>query len=130
MLQWVAVYDGNDTLPQYNEDGTENKYSDIDRDRLERFVLVDNSNDQVKFVLNMGAGKKLIYRRRTAISLKSKITEVAYIIGYQETLDGGASSIQSICFIFESTGHIEMTDGFREGHRWFYPVVFLPEEEL
>ena len=119
MLNWVAVYDG-DTLPQYNADGTENKYVDIDRDRLTKFVLIDN--DRVRFVLNIGVGKKLIYRRRTAISVQSKVKEVVHIVGYQE------SGHQSICFLFESSGHIEMTDGFKEDHRWFYPVSFLPEE--
>lgn len=120
MLNWVAVYDGKDTLPQYNADGTENKYVDIDRDRLTKFVLIDN--EKVRFVLNMGVGKKLIYRRRTAISMQSKLKEIVHIVGYQE------AGHQSICFLFESSGHIEMTDGFKEDHRWFYPVSFLPEE--
>lgn len=128
MLQWMAVYDGNETLSQYNEDGTENKYGDIDRERLERFLLMDGECPII--VLNMDQNKKLIYRRRTAMDMLGTHKEVVYIIGWQETLDGGASSIQSILFYFASTGHTEVTDGFREDHEWFYPVIFLPEERL
>lgn len=128
MLQWIAVYNGGETLSQYNEDGTENKYGNIDRARLERFLLMDGDDPIV--VLNMDQNKKLIYRRRTAMDMFRVHKEVVYIVGWQETLDGGASSTQNIVFYFASTGHIEVTDGFREDHEWFYPVIFLPEEEL
>jgi len=123
MLTWVAVYDGNDTLSQYNEDGSENKYGDIDRERLDRFILLEE-NGEVRIVLNLDASKKLIFRRRTAINLKNERHEVVFIAGFQS--DKG----QTILFYFESTGHIELTDGFKEGHQWFYPVNFLPEEEI
>lgn len=128
MLTWVAVYNGNNTLPQYNEDGIESKYTDIDRDKLERFVLIDSETEQVKLVLNLDSSKKLIYRRRTAIDMHSEKKEVVHIVGYQERI--GRVTRQGIDFIFESTGHIEVTDGFKEDHRWFYPVRFLPEEEI
>lgn len=126
MLTWVAVYNGDDILPQYNEDGIENKYGDIDRDRLERFILIDSETKGVKLVLNLDPSKMLIYRRRTAIDIQSKKKEVVYIVGYQERI--GDIARQCINFIFESTGHIEVTDGFKENHSWFYPVIFLPYE--
>ena len=104
MLQWVAVYDGNETLPQYNEDGTENSYSDIDRERLERFVLTEGA--KVKLVLNVDPSKKLIYRRRVAKNVMSNsVREIVHIVGYQENIEG--VSRQNVSFIFESTGHIE-----------------------
>lgn len=128
MLIWTAVYKDGTYLPQYNEDDSENKYGNINRDILERFILVDRETDKVKFALNLDPSKKLIFRRRTAISMQSKVTEIAYIIGWQESVRGKA--VQNINFYFESTGHIEMIDGFKEDHRWFYPVRFLPEEEI
>lgn len=120
MLIWVADY-GKTSLHQYNEDGTENKYGDIDRGALKRFILCDD--DKVRFVLNLDSGKKLIYRRRVAMNMNSNVCERVYIIGYQE------GQTQCINFYFESTGHIETIDGFKEGHEWFYPVVLLPDEK-
>lgn len=118
MLTWEAFYTTG-SLSQYNEDGTENKYTDINRNILTRFLLKDT---KVRFVLNLDTDKKLIYRKRIAKSLMNNVKETVYIIGYQH------GSNQSINFYFESTGHVETTDGFKEGHKWYYPVVFLEEE--
>lgn len=122
-INWIAQYNDGVVLSQFNEDGTENKYSDIDRERLERFVLLDG--DQVRIVLNMDHGKKLIYRRRVAKSVLNNLIDTVHIVGYQEAGRG-----QTILFLFESSGHIEVTDGFKEDHKWFYPVRFLPEERV
>ena len=128
MLVWNAVSSDGSCFSQYNEDGSENKYIDIDRENLERFVLVDSETGKVKLVLNLDSEKKLIFRRRTAKSLDNEIKEVVYILGWQQDIAG--HNVQAIAFYFESTGHIEMTDGFTKDHRWFYPVTFLPEEEI
>jgi len=128
MLIWNAVGNDGSYLPQYNEDGKENKYTDIDRDTLERFVLTDAQTGKAKLVLNLDSEKKLIFRRRTAKSVDNEIKEVVYILGWQQNIAG--HNVQAIAFYFESTGHIEMTDGFTKDHRWFYPVTFLPEEEI
>lgn len=125
MLTWKADY-GDSCLTQYNEDGTENKYGDIDRQSLKRFILMDG--DKVRFILHVDPGKRLIYRRRTAIDVMSRVQEVVYIIGYQENIQG--YNKQALNFYFESTGHVETMDRFKEEHRWFYPVQFLPEETI
>lgn len=126
MLEWTADY-GNTSLPQYNEDGTENKYSDIDRQSLKRFILIDEDK-VVRFVLHVDPGKRLIYRRRTAIDVMSRVKNTVYIIGYQENIQG--YNKQAINFYFEESGHIETMDRFKEGTEWFYPVIFLPEETI
>ena len=128
MLIWEALYRGGSCLPQYNEGGKENKYTDIDRSKLEKFILKDAETGDPKLILNIKEGQKLIYRRRIAQNFKNQITERVHIMGWQQTIGGKA--VQSINFLFESTGHIEMTDGFKENHQWFYPVRFLPEEEI
>lgn len=128
MLTWEARYNDGSYLPQYNEDGSENKYIDINRDTLKKFILV-NSRGDVKFVLNLDQGKKLIFRRRIAKNVASNaVTETVYVIGWQQNVSGIA--VQSINFYFESTEYVEITDGFKENHQWYYPVIFLPEEEL
>lgn len=124
MLTWEADY-GETSLTQYNEDGTENKYTDIIRQSLKRFILKEG--DKVRFVLNLDPGKRLVYRRRVSMDLMRKYKSVIHIFGYQEHIRNGYNK-QVIFFYFERTGYLEVTDGFKEGHRWFYPVVFLPEE--
>lgn len=124
-MYWIADY-GDKCLPQYNDDDTENKYTDIDRDRLTRFLLVDELGS-IRVVLNLTPDKKLIYRRRVAMSVFTKTRKVVYILGWQQNINN--NNVQFLNFYFED-GHIETTDGFKEDHQWYYPVVFLPEEEL
>ena len=121
--RWEAIYNDGNILHQYNGDGTENKYIDIDRHRLIRFILHDSYGPAI--VLNLTRSKKLIYRRRVALNLNSKIQEVVYIAGWQENIEG--KNIQMLCFLFED-GHIEIANHFSENHPWFYPVIFLPDE--
>lgn len=124
-VMWKAIYDDGIELPQYNEDGSENKYTDIDRTKLIKFILFQDNNPKV--VIHLDKNKRLIYRRRVAMNFLSEITEVVYFAGWQEKKNG--INIQSICFLFED-GHIEIIDGFKEGYPWFYSVVFMPEERL
>ena len=121
--RWEAIYNDGNILHQYNDDGTENKYIDIDRPRLIRFILHDSFGPAI--VLNLTQSKNLIYRRRVAVNLNSKVQEVVYIAGWQEKIEG--RNIQMLCFLFED-GHIEVTDHFHEKHPWFYPIIFLPDE--
>jgi hypothetical protein len=123
-LTWTAVYKDGSCLEQYNDSGKENRYVDIDRASLVKFLLSDGPN--VKFVLNLGPGQRLVYRRRVAMNLGSVVTRVVHIIGWQQTVHG--KSVQSINFVFEDTGLIEATDGFKEGHDWYYPIVFSEDE--
>lgn len=127
MLSWKALYTDNTSLPQYNEDGSENKYSNISRNILDRFILIDEKRS-VKLILNLDRNKKLVYRRRVAMNMMNSIKDTCHIVGWQEKV--GTKNKQFLCFVFESTGHIEVTDGFKERHPWYYPVIFLPEEEL
>ena len=125
MLTWVAIYNDGSQLPQYNEDKSENKYTDIKRYILKQFLLWDGTD--VRFVLNLRPTLKLIYRRRVAMSMDNKIKNIIHIIGYQQNIAG--KNIQHLNFINDTTGFIEVTDGFQENHPWFYPVIFLPEEQ-
>lgn len=125
MLRWVAVYNDGLRLPQYNEDGSENKYTDINRDILKQFLLLDETS--VRFILNLKPEFKLIYRLRT-IKINNDVKERVHIVGYQLNISG--KNIQHINFIVDSTGVIEVTDGFRENHAWYSSINFMPEEEI
>ena len=120
---WKCQY--NDGIEIRSKDGY--KYRDIDRTRLKKFVLLQVDNDKPVLVLNLSGNKRLICRTRTAINVQSKARETVWIVGYQETVLYRLTTLQVICFVFPD-GTIEVTDGFKEGHEWFYPVKFLPEE--
>lgn len=126
MLSWAAYYMDGTYLHQYNDDGSENKYTDIDRSKLNKFALVDKDICFV-YVLNIDIGQKLIYRTRTAMNLMGDKKYRVTIIGWQMQIAG--QNIQHVAFVYDN-GTIEVTNGFKEGHEWYYPVVFLPEEEL
>lgn len=125
-IEWKAIYTDGKSLSQYNG-GVENKYIDIDRDRLLHFILLEDSIP--KIVIPLTNNKRLIYRRRVAVSfsgINAGNTEVVYLVGWQEKKQG--INTQMICFLFED-GHIEITDRFYINHPWFYPMIFLPEEK-
>ena len=126
MLRWAAVYNDGSHHPQYNEDGSENKYVDINRDILKQFLLLDETS--VRFILNLKPELKLIYRLRTAKNSNNDVIERVHIVGYQQNVSG--KNIQHINFIVDSTGVIEVTDGFRENHAWYGPVVLLSDEKI
>ncbi len=116
---------------QYN-DGTEISsrdkvpFKDIDRQKLEKFVLLQVDNDKPVLVLNLDPNKRLIIRLRTAMKVLSGEKEIVWIVGWQENWTDHRN-VQTICFVFPD-GTIEVTDGFKKGHKWFYPVKFFPEE--
>ena len=121
---WNAVYSNGKSLPQFNEDGTENKYRDIDRTRLIRFDLYRNNTPIV--VIHLDAHKKLIYRMRRAQN-NHGYEETVYLAGWQEKHAG--QNVQMIIFLFDDN-HIEILDRFYEDHSWFYSIRFLKEEKI
>ena len=124
-VEWKAIYNDGTELPQYNEDGSENKYPDIDRSKLIQFVLLYFGIPHV--VIHLDDNKRLIYRRRVAQSVTKGIIEVVYLAGWQEKIK--RKNVQMICFLFED-GHVEIVDRFYEKHPWFYSIVFRPEERI
>jgi len=119
-IQWIAHY-GTEIFPQFNEDGTENKYADIDRDRLTAFSLVRNNGILVR--IHMGEGKRLIYRKRVELRPGDRET-ICYLAGWQQTIDG--KNVQSIACIFENLGTVEMISEWKDG--WFDQPEFLDFE--
>jgi len=121
---WKAVYSNEESLSQFSDDGSENKYPDIDRERLMRFELYRNNALAVVFHLN--GHKKLIYRMRRAMNNRGE-EETVYLAGWQDKQNG--RNVQMLMFLFEDN-HIEIVDRFRENHLWFYSINFLPDERI
>lgn len=114
---WVSVYNDNTRLPQFNEDGSENKYQDIDRTRLSAFEFYKDG--KLLLVCELAPGARLIYRKRVEQSSGGE-PHVIYLIGWQKTIEGKNS--QSIACVPAYNDTIVFVDGWREGSRWLYPV--------
>ena len=108
-IQWVAHY-GNELFPQYNEDGTENAYKDIDRKRLTAFSLVRDGGILVR--IHLDSDKRLIYRKRTEMRSDQEPI-VCYLAGWQQTVD--SKNIQSIACVFEHMNTIEIINEWKDG---------------
>lgn len=114
-LQWKAVYDDGSSLPQYNEEGIENKYKDINRNSLARFDMVDV--DKGKTLLSVYfpriTTRRLIFRRRTLLDVMSGKKVIVFLVGWQETYftTAGVRNFTVINYIHED-GSISL-DGAR-----------------
>lgn len=115
--QWLAVYGDNKGLAQYPKAGEENKYANIDREKLEKFVvLTKEEKPRVALVVHLNKDSRLIYRQRVEKRIGGGETRV-WLVGSQTTKDGKNS--QYVSAIFED-GHIELLDGWVENSAWFY----------
>ncbi len=123
-MKWIARYNDGETLSQYKEDGSENRYADIDRNRLVEFTVVSDLNESM-FTLHLDPGQRLIYRRRVKQS-PGLSPIVVYIVGWQMTVAG--NNVQSIAYISEDKD-IHMAGAWKEDHPWFYSVQPVPCEE-
>ena len=103
-MKWVAKYTDGSELMQYEGD-KENRYLDIDRNRLSSFALFGDSGELVLSVKLERPTQQLIYRRRVFTDLFGNQKDVIYLVGWHENI--GGKSIKSICYI-HSDGHIEM----------------------
>lgn len=121
---WSAFYTDGKSLSQIAANGHENNYGDIDKKKLTKFVLYRYEEPMI--VIHLGGNKRLIYRMRRAMNNHGE-EETVYLAGWQERKNG--MNVQMIAFLFEND-HIEIVDRFVEGHPWFYPIQFMPEEEV
>lgn len=97
-MKWVAVYNDETFLAQFNSDGSENRYEDIDRNRLTHFAMLNEDNKPILVVEIERPTQKLIYRRRTFIDLLGNIKGVVFLVGWHENI--GGKSIKAINYIY------------------------------
>jgi hypothetical protein len=123
LTEWRAEYSDGSWLDQYNEDGAENKYVNIDRSRLAKFFIFQNK--KVKLVVHLDKPeRRLIYRRRASVGVTGG-RGVVYLVGWQETVDG--KNFQCVCFLFDD-GHVEVLPGFKEDKQPFYGINLIKDE--
>jgi len=120
-IRWLAIYKNGDRIAQVGPDGKDISYDALpNRDQISDFALYDHSTKKAILTLHLEPGQRLIYRRRVAKSAGGK-DEVCCLAGWRRTVAG--ECIQSIAYVFESTGRIEMAGAFNEKHPWFYSPV-------
>lgn len=126
ILLWRAIYNDETWLNQVEADH-ENKYTDIDRNKLIAFELW--SPDYLKPVakINLEPGQRLIYRRRVrGHVLSPENIEVMYLVGWQQTVQG--QNVQSILCIHKD-GSIEVIGQWSEKDAWYCSPVLRDEEK-
>jgi hypothetical protein len=139
MLKWKAVYCDGSELPQFNGDGSENKYLDIKRDILSQFVMLDDNRPVV--VLHLDNNKRLICRKRVRMNPDGSTRGFIWLVGWQETLSGYSEKMSDgsryamdarntgvVCAVFQD-GHIEVVEKLKEGHPWLYPIELTAQEK-
>lgn len=97
-LEWRAVYDDDTVLNQFTiKDGNriENKYRDINRERLVRFDMVNPRTQKAHFALYLREGQQLIFRRRTLKKINQPDT-VIFLVGYQQTFMTGSGPLNHV----------------------------------
>lgn len=124
-IQWRAHYSDGTSFPQYNPEGTENRYADIDKGRLIAFEL--EQDDRPIFCMHLDAGARLIYRRRVFMR-PGEGQIVFYLVGWQKTV--GGENVQSVAIIPENNPQIHMIGKWRDDHPVFASIEPMPGEEL
>jgi len=97
-MKWIAKYNDGTYLPQFNNDLSENRYLDINREKLTEFIILDD-NDRIIMVIQFERPtQKLIYRKRTFMDMNSNIRGILYLVGWHENING--TSIKVINYIY------------------------------
>ncbi len=113
---WRAVYEDGSGISQIENDGSTNKYQDIDRTKLKFFELW--KENKLLFRLHLEEGRRLIYRRRVTINMNARVKWVVYLIGWQQTIQG--RNVQDIAYIFED-GHVELAGKWKDDRTFCAP---------
>ena len=126
-FRWAAKYDDGAIVNQH-EAGKELSYDNlIDRGRIISFALWDYITRKPVFTLHLDPGQKLIYRRRCWQRIGEEKPRVVYLVGWRRTIAG--ECVQSIAYVFEETGRVELAGKFRENHSLFDSPKLRPFEE-
>jgi hypothetical protein len=121
---WRAVYNDGTVLNQH-EDGKENRYQDIDRNKLVRFDLCIDNRTFLSIRIKTPR-QQLIFRRRTEMQMGQTYRTVVIIAGWHMQLHG--ENVQSIHAIYPN-GYIESAGAWDEKDPWLYAVELLDQEK-
>lgn len=124
--RWTVVYNDGTAMDQFNPDGTENGYGEIDRDKITEFHMRNEEGTTI-LAMEITPEQRLIYRKRHSLSAASgERNWTIYLVGWQQTIAG--KNVQSLNWIFPN-GSIINTGRFQDNHPIFYSIQLLPFEE-
>lgn len=127
-ILWAAQYKDGSVINQFT-DGKELSTDNLERrDEIESFALWDQETRKPVLTLHLDPDQKLIYRRRCWQRVdEERPSKVVYLVGWRRTVAG--ECIQSIAYVFEDTGRVELAGRFRENHPIFDAPKLRPFEE-
>lgn len=128
-IRWAAKYRDGSVVNQFDPDGKEVSTDNlVKREDIESFALWDYETRKPILTLHLDPGQKLIYRRRCwQHPGDEKPFQVVYLVGWRRTIAG--ECVQSIAYVFEDTGRVELAGRFRENHPLFDPPKLRAFEE-
>jgi len=103
---WKATYKDRTEFNQFNEDGTENLFGDIEQDELDEFSFNSSLGHTIK--LKLKDDMRLICFRRHSMNFMGQNDKIQYVLGYQKTLDG--KNVKTMMFI-DDEGNVLLSDG-------------------
>lgn len=136
---WKVVYKDGKEFSQYNANGSENLYKDINRKNIQRVVLCQVNNGKEVYVLHFTRpGQRLILRRKTERAFGSTPTGgidinqpkgiiVVWLIGMQWNV--GGRNVKKLAWVFPD-GRIEEGDDFVIPSHFKEPILLDLEDKL
>lgn len=126
-VSWFAEYADGTRFPAIGPDGAERSYDNLpDRDAIRVFCLFDLESKAPVFTLHLDEGQRLIYRRRVFKNVGGG-ENVFYLVGWRRNI--GGESVQSIAYVHEATGYVQLAGKFREKHPLFDSPVLRDFEK-
>jgi len=128
LVRWRAIYSDGTYFDQfknpYDEDEEDqNKYTDIDRNKLKGFMIYQGIKKiRILMYLHLSEGCRLFMRRRTEKVVNGKVKSVVYIVGWEKTLTSGDNQ-KIICVISDDGEEIIVFDEWK-------PELGIEEVEL
>lgn len=123
MFSWRVVYSDDTTLSQF--DSVEHNYLEIDRNKVCAIQLVDS--EKVVFSMPLEKEQQFFIRQRVALDLTGNEKRRVWIVGWRQKKV--LSTVMQVNFVF-SDRHVETLSRFHPEHKLYYPINFLPCEEV
>lgn len=124
MVTWKAMYEDGTEVNQFQSDGVELSSDSISRDHVKSMTLFKGGVPVA--TLDIEPGQKLVYRRRTTMTVGGP-RDVCHILGWRQRQGDDIKS--RVLFYFENKDKVEEIDGFRDYHP-YDPPNFRKFEEV
>lgn len=84
---WKAEYENGSVLKQYDSNGEERNFNEIDQDRLDTFSWISDDNVLPTYTIDLKDWQRLIAFRRHVLR-RGNDRVMVYALGWQATING------------------------------------------